>query len=407
MMPAPDNDTPWIRLTGALDVDSFEAAWTNGFQAASMSALAIDLSRVRFIHVEFLPYLLGVVAEVDRRHGSIQFRLPRRREVRDFIRAWRFPEAVRATLDRPFETLLDDTQKILYWDDAGDDNRYLRTVSGPSGRQSYLPKSFFALTPISLGSMSPARSATLATAPWLETHALEVLDAYFPNMAERIGTHVIRELVINAASHPNAKTAFTCSQFRFPKTPDHEPRHMHGSRTDFEIHVWDNGDSIIDTLKHAWNRDGGITSPAFGTDSALFEFIRSDLDPSAVLEHHVEVLRSDDATVMQASPEHLLLSAFFLGISSDPAGASKVHGAPTLRSGEGLYHVRRTIIDLLDGQITYASGRHRLVLSRHPNPVESDCHYLARVSIRSEADPWVLGNLIRITATSPKGLSLS
>jgi hypothetical protein len=449
-----------------LTIGDLELAWNEVFDASTPSnaAVHLDLSAVTYVDQECLPYLLallagrrGLVTEItlpakdeptpgqadesnaaDPKLGQVtedyvpfnnllsrsraayygddlymnrsqvgDERVADRDRPVDFLYAWGLPRAVREVTGRNFEEYLTPRSRERFLAVDPNDIAYIKVMETPyDGRQSMLPETFFALTPIELKE-GAAGAASIVTARWLDAHIVSVLDLYFKNLGSRIASYILHEGVLNAARHPGAKRAYTSAQVMYkwyPKndvrggsidedlgvragvtTQNPDARRNYGKGVAIEgvdsvgiprqlvVSIWDDGHSFVATLGSALEKFGGVVSRAWGAEEDEFDVFYVDRDTG--LNRRIDLVSKGEIAV--SSPEERIVSAFMLGITSTPnegnSDRDRVerlrHHEPSIlpqgvagHAGLGLHLIRRNVIDLLGGSIQYVSGGYRLFL---------------------------------------------
>jgi hypothetical protein len=383
----------------AFDVARFDEAWSR-IGVSDSSAVEIDLRDVGYMEHETLLFLVSVLSERVRLAHPTFVDLPNDARVLDYLRAWSFPDAVARATGRPFESFLTADSRIRYESVSGSPPRYVAMLAAPGGgREQLLPRSSFALTPISLAE-NPTDAATVVTSRWLDRHIVSVLDRYLGGFGKRIGTQVIREAVLNAANHPQATVAFTSAQV--VKRPDRRKLGV-GNQDELEIAIWDDGKTYAETLASALQSERTVRSPAFGIVREKFDITVAN---QGVTSKIIKLTSDDRSTV--ANPEHLMVSSFMLGVTSVPRprpdggdrgdsyadlGEDILPTAARVHGGLGLYLIRKTVIDQFGGTIRYVSGNFRLRMSLDDAPN----HYTGVIQrLGSRACPF-RGNLLIVS----------
>lgn len=361
---------------GIADIDAICAGWRNG-EISEDADLEIDLRNVTYLEHEALLLVFALACDAWDRRGFVEIGLPTSTTVLNFLRAWRFPEAIENALNVRFVDVLTDESKIRYAKLKDLPNDYDEVVVTPDGgRASLLHRSFFELQALQISRDAfdiedvVRRAATVKKDQWLDVHILGILDNYLAqkNYGDRIATNVVYEAVRNAALHPKAKLAYCSSQIkREDLGKDEHGKQVWGEPIWIEVSIWDDGESILDTLKVALGNELPITSSVYGLDDETFEVeVRDEGGPGrATVLRTVGNLKIDTDTALMAS-------AFMLGVTSQPNRPpdetysenyppgtdlkTLVRGRP----GAGLYVLRTTVIDDFNGSIQYLSGRHRL-----------------------------------------------
>jgi hypothetical protein len=282
--------------------------------------------------------------------------LPEDDHVWQFMLAWNFPQFIATVTGQSFGEILTETSRARFESDKTQIPRYTKVIDLPGGGVSeLLPTDHFQITPVEL-SDNPFRAATIAQSPWLERHALAILDAYLDGQGGRVGSLVVLEAVLNAAMHPEATMAFTSSQIVLP-SPD-EP----SDRKTLQLAVWDDGLSLAATLRKRLDNGLPVTSPAF---EAFQETFRVRLIRSNGREE-VRLLTSGSPELALDFP-WLTVAAFMAGVTSLPDRPGEETGdgvrgadAGINYPGMGLRYIRRNVLNLWNGRIRYWTNSYRL-----------------------------------------------
>lgn len=369
---------------GVVQVDeSWAAARTSG-------SLHLDLTQCTYLSHSALLY---IVAMARRRHlTGLQTRLalPRSWRVIDYLRAWRFPDAMELVCDAPFADLVDNDSRSRLAGMAPV-SRYESVIVTPEGgRESLLPVSFFAITPIRISSpvtpelfrTSPERAATAERDKWLNIHIRSVLDRYLNDFGDTVGTRIVYEAVLNAASHPGAELGFASAQIL-----KHRTGQSKGLPSALEVAIWDDGRTFVQTLGGQIERQLPITSEAYGKRDERFRVALSG--PRGVLEPLELDSRKKE---IPTSPPALMISAFMLGVTSRPDRPPTIdeYGKLSEDPGLGLYYVRRAAIDKFGGAIDYFAGQFHATIRAS----RERWHYEASVDYSPETRADIAGNLL-------------
>lgn len=383
----------------ALD-DSWRRCELNRAEVAGL--VVIDLREVPYIAHECLLFLVGILRYRLSMRWQTLLDLPRKESVLDYLQAWKFPEAVRKVTGQELGEFLTTGSRDALRRVAQTSSRYVSAVPGPhGGRENLLPVSYFALTPVVIDDPD---EPSLVKQRWLEKHLVGVLDRYLSGYGDRVATHIIHEGVLNAANHPHATIAYTSAQLLNVTQRHAEPG---AERGEFEIAIWDDGDSFADTLHHALRDSRSIRSPAFGmVPTEMLVKVRQDGS------REVFTLTSRDDTTLD-SPAHLTAAAFMLGVTSLLGPRPDQHGPDTAaysglpeeilpaaarnHGGLGLYLILRTVVDLFGGNVRYVSNRYRASIRLGASPGK----YVATIDHMRVTDCGIQGNLL--VATIPLG----
>lgn len=320
----PEATTPRVTFrkgTRKVTVEQFDNLWRREITDVEPAELIIDLGYARFIDQEFLLYLIGFLLERKRSGYSTRINLPNRSDREEsgrdrpveFLMAWNFPDALAKTLGGDFTDYLTDDSADRFSAMAGKTPRYDEIVRLPDGKTDVkLPRKFFKLTPIALADGGPV-AATLVKKDWLDLALVAVLDRFFENLdpeeglGSRVGSYILHEAVLNAASHPKARASMTSAQIENTKT-------RKGGRApgDLILVVWDDGISFAETLAAV----GQKTSRSFGLVDDKFSVTISDHSTGKTEKYP---LNANDPRVLE-EPHTLALAAFMLGVTSVQEG---------------------------------------------------------------------------------------
>jgi hypothetical protein len=349
---------------GRVSADSLDECWARNREIEFEPHVVLDLSRSTYLTHDTL-FLLGALGRARAWKGqSTRLRLNQNKRLFDFLRSWRFFEYYANVCDQTLEESLTQ-DSWTYLDNQTEPPRYVQMMQGPGGGyESLLLREQFEITPIDL-ELNPLRAASSLRDRWLEVHLVGILEKLLKRDerkidGRRVATHIILEMVLNAASHAGAAMAYLSSQID-PPTKDRVERSLH-------ISVWDDGLSMADTLARALRDVGSIQSPAYGAIDEVFE-----VSVMGRRARESKVVLSSSQTKLPSHPALLNVVAFMLGVSARPdeKRPSWVHktliGDPSIllndevidHGGLGLYLVRTTAVDLFGGSITYKTGSYR------------------------------------------------
>jgi len=207
---------------------------------------------------------------------------------------------------------------------------------------------------------------------------------YIPNK-------VIWECVSNALRHPEGDLIQTTSRFINKKSrPFLKSNH-------FTLAFWDNGESMIETLRRAYQDTGNIKAnlperihyPIFEVSTDEFNSISVD----------TKILPGEFYLKNDSYDYYWFLSTFFPGVTRDPnpdgsfANQSS-EGTIFKYPGMGLYLLLKTVVDTFNGTIIVRTGNYRLRISAS---TKSGCHYKADIKkVKSFSSKGFKGNLLSI-----------
>jgi anti-sigma regulatory factor (Ser/Thr protein kinase) len=359
------------------DALAFDASWPRpSAQSFFDKSVTLDLSTVTYLHHDAILYLAGIVRFRVNKRWDTKFVLPASEEVLHYLVAWKFPELMTAVTGLEFETMISGRDRKRLKLIIGGSGKLTRTIWTPfGGDQELLGVKYFAATPVARLD-NPYAAASIAQKRYLEQHMLGVLDRYLgTGKGQRVGTRVVQEAVLNAASHPKAKLAYTSSQFIQPSPL------AQGVPARLEICIWDDGVPIGDTLLNARRENLPITTLAHGALDEAFTVRLVRANGRAELK----VVGPKDVAVLNGFA-WLTVAAFLAGVTSK-ADRSKepVRDQSDLytaddplpvglrgQGGLGFYVIRRNVVDLFRGKIRYMCGNYRMSMTAGSKAGEYD-----------------------------------
>lgn len=349
-----------VSRTSALTIADLDHTFVS---ARGLQDVLVDLRSVDHIAHETLMYLVGFFHQRTQRGQTTELTLPRTATAVDFLRSWGFPEALQRVTNNRFEYLLDADSRERY-SGLPKISRYEKVIFTPdAGREALLPKTFFAITPLSIPletvpthvRTSPQRAASLERDRWLQAHVLNVLHYYLDYRGDEVATKVVYEAVLNAAHHPKASMGLVSSQLLRSRDGASfgEPRAL-------EISIWDDGDSFAQTLGARLAKGLSIHAESFGRFSEEFDVRIFGAGGQA----NSTVKLDSKTRVSDTREEALTVAAFMLGVTSDPERGTSLGKELTddEQAGSGLYFIRKTVVDKFGGRIRYMTGSSRLEL---------------------------------------------
>jgi hypothetical protein len=358
--------------------------------APEVENLLIDLREVTFIEPIALLYLFSTL--VHRAHLDLKtlLELPKSQKVRDIIRVWNLPEALKISTGKEFHEFVASESRRYF----GEKQIHYTHARANNLEQYLASQRFFGLTARQVENSTPA--AQLVEREWSRWRGpliLRILNRHLRGSGRDIARVVIYELLTNAVQHPGATTVAVVSKaygaFEAGRYDDRS----------FEVGVWDNGESIVETLRTALKAGGEIRA---GSPSTIDEFHLKAVD----WEPEQTIYQSDWTPGPSATNSELLLASLFQGISQKPFRRDiEVIEMPGeqrdgTRIGDGLHALYRSAIDDFGGSIAIRSGdafmnvralsetenSYRVKLQRYPGwPPFSGNMVTVRIPISTEA----------------------
>lgn len=166
------------------------------------------------------------------------------------------------------------------------------------------------------------------------------------------------------------------------------------------IVFWDDGQSIVDTLREAISSGKSIRSIEVPDLYADFEVLRWDRKGR---EKVPQILNSSYLPDLNTPEDLLLLAATFPGITRDVSGAGRERNAeplsnPVLESpGMGLFVLLNTAIDVFGGTVFFRTKRFGMSVKKAlKNSRSPALHYTAKIRDFGDQSPTLLRNMVII-----------
>ncbi len=296
--------------------------------------IVIDLSEVVFIEIATMVYLAQFISQRTKKTLQTKFILPKSDEVMTTLHTWRFFEILEELTDKSIaDFLVSETERFrklkieiegkTYYKDINND--YFEKYYSDKGIQSLVKKGFFSLICIPFKTAKEKRYALKSQRLQWTSDTL-ISDVLERNLLKNIevgnlfASTIIYECLTNAARHPKSNNLVIGSFFDFKKRSKKEEKSYH-----FTVVLWDNGKSIISTLKDSINEGENIRS---NESFSLAE--RNGLTLSLKLKRLFDsnsinsYLFYDFIPTKDTTEEDILVSSFLPGISRDPSRKHKL-----------------------------------------------------------------------------------
>lgn len=170
--------------------------------------------------------------------------------------------------------------------------------------------------------------------------------------------NVICEALSNAIIHPNSNKFFTGSFFDFKDT--RKSKNSKSKPYMFTLNFWDNGESIIKTLREPLNKSLPVKSEKSvehfytetNTDELLFIIKKEGYKYNILKSSAVELNK-------YSQDDQILLASFFPGISRNP---NREYGSQLggTHPGLGLSLLMNTVVNELEGELAIRTGKYFL-----------------------------------------------
>jgi hypothetical protein len=352
-----------------------------------------DFADTTFIEAPALQMVIAAALWLTRNGEEFSLRIPRSQKVRDFWRAWDFPQALATAMGvDSFSSLVPISDRHFF----GEKRKYYLPVELPGHPGfpggSVRSKNFFGFYSMSISSRGPSiRLAYEEKDYWNVSHIHAILTDKLGKESSYFPSRVVFEAVLNALRHPAATILQTAAIDQKTK----EGRL-------FTVHFWDDGMSMAETMQRAI--DG--TAPVRG----MFE---QDLDRKYLViqsEDGVEGLTQRTETAHMAlergiESQNALLATIMPAVSSDLFGLTHAVADEVTeedirfgRRGMGLFVLINAAVEILGGSVAFRTANHFMNI-RKTNARErkqSGASLRVRLKRRSRELPPFLGNLVTV-----------
>ncbi len=339
----------------------------------SESPLILDMSRIDFITVETLVFLTSFISKRKSANLITKLKYPENPKVRTFLYSSRFFHLIEEVAQINIKDLVIDLpgyfDKTYLSFDRFEKRRNFVEIGGQKRELTdedyieYLKKTgFYPLVSLPFEDDSQ-KSITLKEEPNNWTGGKPLISIIQKNLPEdviigdKISKHIIYESITNSIRHPKStKLVVSCI----------------ASKGFYTLVIWDNGESIVDTLINALKNDKPIkieTSliddnphscycipnveitgrPKVSDFDFRFSFEVPDLKNNEVGKEYIKQRR------------FILLAALFPGISRDPYGLDyeKIeHIERPQLTGRGLTYLINTAVRSLGGEVRIRTGNY-------------------------------------------------
>lgn len=390
--------------------------------------LRLDFSNAVYIDIAALINCIATLVQRKEKGLESIIDYPRSKKVRDFLKVWRFPEAVEEATHTEFKDFMLPEQ-VKYF--AEEQDTYTGIGDGVAALEYDLDwdgmpmakRNFFEFTTFSTekcrvilpeGPLSAA--PRIESRKWTGTLIREVLRKHLgsDNPKDEVARVIVYEAMSNAVRHPKASIIQTVSRFmrktgvssveemaKSPRKIQSKVKKLKGS---LRICIWDDGEFIANTLLNPL-RDGkpvrAVRLPPYMCERIFVQLRSFD----ETVENELVLDQSKDPS--PGSPEfELLVASLYPGVSRTAAESipevepyfeglnSNVLVAP----GMGLYALTRTVLDQFQGSLVIRSGNHRLAMEVAHDTYRQlySVRYKCRITKYPQYYPTFRGNLLVI-----------
>lgn len=385
-------DLPEILTIGYLE-SSIKDHYENTENAFEENLL-INLRDCKFIEIASLTYLLSFIKKRTHYGLSTKLTLPLKKDVRDFLRVWDYQKVFDfATGLRFSDCVVKNDLKYFGENKRLSDNKYLSKAT-LDGITRLISNKFFSFK-ILFHDSSKARSNEVIyeVKRWEKSLVLSTLKRYLNKDSQFVASRIIFEGLTNAATHPKANFAIISSHV--DKSYTSKSSREKGF---FTLVLWDDGISMIDTLKEAIHSGSKIkNSEIYEPKFMIFEKLENTQN------NYSQPVESTYIPNTSSTDDLIFLSTTLPGISSDLLGERHLnldynYNDAELKPGIGLFILIKTVIEDYSGSISFRCNNYFMNI-KTPFPSVRE-KYNARFQVKiirySDSVPRFLGNMITI-----------
>ena len=382
-----------LKLPSSLDVGTLEDKLLDLFQShgSQIDYLILDLDECIYIEVASLMRIISLVSDIQRKGLRIQIALPKSKDVRDFMRIWNFPNAISNASQISFRDLVVvDDHEYFNENKRPEDIKYHGRIVSP-GEQRLLSDRFFQFSTKEINKDDSITSIVVGESKrWEDRLVLSVLENNLSGPAIYISSRTIYEIMSNACRHPNCSLIQVVSRFEASLSnakPDH-----------FTILAWDNGESMVDTLKRAIHTPGAHIRVKEPTDVHRFKIkyvSTGGVTTTSVYDtRFLPITDTDDFLIF--------FSTLLPGLTRDPSGIDHTtHPELPLElafPGMGLFILINAAIDVFGGSVAFRTGRFFMNIKAPTNTEKNreSINYRVKIQEYDQKLPSFLGNMVTV-----------
>jgi hypothetical protein len=326
--------TPTIKISRDATVEQLRSAWSRAGPAWIESpCFHVDFGESEFHQAPDLIFTIAKICERTRIGLKTSVELPTHREVLNFLRDLRFPNAIEQALGVSLEEILTDESRRRLERASGTPTRTPSWASVPT-----LPFNVFPIEALFVRETGHIAAADFASR-WLSSDVVSALDQDLGGKGKQVVTHVVLEALMYAVERQDTKLVLTAAHYGALE-PCGRPQLM--------IVFWDDGKSIA--------KDQTSDQP--------YDDPQSFMDSPIPRTYNVEVL-----TGQQPSSRSGISSRELFELQeNDPRQVLQtispvVVDSPHDRSLGGLEVLANSVLDVFSGELEVVTGNVRVTIS--------------------------------------------
>lgn len=387
-----NKDLDIIKLNSILVIENLENNITDYFlkNTEESKIMIIDMSECTYVVIESLVRIISFVADRERKQLKTYIALPKSKDVRDFMRAWRFPQAIYAATKVRFHNLVSKESSQYFGENDNPNNiKYTKYLPPDEGMERLLANDFFPFISREITN-NPASAIVEESNRWQDDLVRLVLKKNLKGPNNYIPSRIIYESLSNACRHPKASLMQIVSMFN-DKSKSYDFSKTSSLGGHFTIVIWDDGTSMIDTLKKPIQK-----CELIHTEQQInnYTFDLSFVDQENKITTHK--IKSDYLPNKETPDYKILLATIFPGITCDPSGKNQLRSPDIINSrpGMGLFILINAVIDVFGGSVSFRTGNYFMNIKKIDKNQQNT--YNVKIKQYSELIPYFLGNMVTI-----------
>lgn len=429
-----------IPISSSCTISELEGSLRSFFkEKQQLTSIIIDLSDVSYIEAPSVIFLAGFIDSKLDEGVDVKIALPEKKEIRNLLRYFRFPVLLNQLTKKRFQDIVvfdslkwfgeNRNLKGDYWafinnQKKVDDDSLADSLSRNKIFAEAIP---FKDTFDKSNALEKLHSDWTGEEmkAWLKSH----MQGYELNKERLIPNRIIYECVTNSQRHSNAnKLVFAAIEKEQKKSKEDIEKEQKESKEDIinteknerkkflDISFWDNGDTIIKTLKTAIDSGLTIKDEKLDKDNRTQKLQATYFVKYKDNEFDNKLLNSDiNPTIFKKDEGLILLASFFPGISKDPFGKDQWQINPDFinedtalaHPGMGLTTLLNAAIDLLGGQVSVRVENYFINIKKPVNKkifevyknfdgIKYEKFYQAKIEKYENAEPKLKGNMLTV-----------
>lgn len=364
-------------------------------QKSEPKSLLLDLGKCKFIDVTTLLWLLSILKDRALKKLETKIELPKNKNVRDFLRVWMFPEALSKITRKPFFGYVTNTSKDYF----GENKDYHDLNYGgniiENGMNRLLSVRFFSLIVFQTSMFKNNEKDVVSESDrFNSTLVKSVLSKQLSGPVSYIPSRIIFESIMNSIRHPDAENFVLASFLDGVRGFQSDRKKL------FTISLWDDGKSMIHTIRNALMNDLKIRA---GCDSTFltrnFYIILEDPNGN-IIEKSIKP--SEFTPDIDHCDQYILFSTLLPGITCDVTGKGKKTykgeeglSKPFTTPGMGLFVLLNAVIDIFGGELTIRCDKYLMNIKNNKSKsIKAD--YQVKIKSMHLNNPEFLGNMLTI-----------